>query len=173
LKIANETFSVFKCYICSRKYSMRTLINKTVAFLMAVVVLISTSGFTIYEHQCTCTDTAATLLFDNETDCCHHEVPSCCAEQKHSCGNEDRESNENCCTSSLKYYKINIPFELPVQEQQQIDLSASFLAYEVSFKQNVEEKETLLFRTSDPPEALNGIRLILYLHKLKIAPPSA
>lgn len=173
MKIANETFSVFKCYICSRKYSMRTLINKTVAFMMALVVLISTTGFNIYEHQCTCTDTVATLLFDNETDCCHHEVPSCCAEQKHSCGNEDGGSDKDCCTSSLKYLKINIPFKLPVQEQQQIDLSVSLFAYDVFNGQKAEEQEMNHISTSDPPEALIGIRLILYLHKLKIAPPSA
>lgn len=148
---------------------MKTLLHKSVSLLLALVFFISTSGFTVYEHHCNCTDTIETILIDKGDNCCEKVVPTCCEERQHSC-----ESDEECCELSTRYYKINTLFELPSQVQsvyKNIKLTQLYdrIIYEASNESIID----MDFIQADPLIKHQGIRLILYYHQLKIAPPAA
>ena len=152
---------------------MNTLIHRISSILMALFVLISTSGFMIYERQCECSNTISTALFiDHYKDCCQHEAPSCCDEQQHSCNHGDADSDQDCCESSPRYFRINIPVNLPVQAQSVTESFKLVQTHSVLQAENLtEENGQVIEITESPPPILQGTRLILYLHQLKIAPP--
>ena len=141
---------------------------------MAAVVFITTTGFTIIEHHCSCTDTVKTMLFVEKTDCCHHEAPSCCDSDQQSCDLKDRIAGHDCCDSEMNYIKINTPVDLPAKTKnytpdykllpvQVINLDHLHLQEDIDeYSDNLSDNFTH-----------HGSDLLIYLHQLKVAPPSA
>ncbi len=155
-------------------FTMKALTNKLFAILMALVLFITTSGFTVYEHQCSCTDTVTTLLFDDEADCCEKVTQSCCAQESHSCEQKDRDEDKDCCKSSPKYIKIDVPLELPAKVQ---SVSENFKLVPVLLTLLDDDFDEGIIQNNKyceiPSIRHQGIRLILYHQQLKIAPPAA
>lgn len=153
---------------------MKTYLHKSVSLVMALVVFISTAGFTVYEHHCSCTDTVTTMLFSDVTDCCHHEAPACCEHQDMSCSMLGNDMAHDCCSSSLSYFKINIPVELPVQAKSLAPYPKLFMVQETALDDPILAEDTEGHEPGHAaPSRQIGSSLVIFLHQLKIAPPSA
>jgi hypothetical protein len=153
---------------------MKTYLHKSVSLLMALVVFISTTGFTIYEHHCNCTDTVQTNLFVEESDCCHQEPVSCCDLEQHACVLDGQAPGHDCCTSSMNYIKINTPVDLPVQKKSLMHSLKLCALQEIILEDSqIEDDPALNREVSTDIYRPHGPDLLIRYHQLKIAPPSA
>jgi hypothetical protein len=153
---------------------MGTYIHKLLSFFMALVVFITTTGFTIVEHHCNCTDTVKTTLFVEKTDCCQQEATTCCDSGQQACDMEDKESGHECCDSEMNYIKINIPVDLPVKTKS-YSPDYKLLPAQVIDLDDLHEQVDINEFSDNLSDNFSQHRsdLLIYLHQLKIAPPSA
>ena len=75
-----------------------SIINKISTFLMAIVVLLTTTGFSLHKHHCTVT---------NETITSVAHVKNCCGT------NNDKDCPKGCCQDETEYIKLNSEIYLP------------------------------------------------------------
>lgn len=102
---------------------MVELIKKISAVFLAIVVLVSTSGFTVYEHSCNCCQTTDYSLA-NFSSCCdrdsepmHEGTPEICSDGI-CCNTAADEDNQNhvcsangCCNFDNNYEKLGVDFD--------------------------------------------------------------
>ena len=150
---------------------MKKQAKSFITVLLTLVVVISTSGFILYDHECHCTHSITTLIQFKDIDCCgvEEEIHSCCGD-KHikACDTH----HDSCCKTTLKYYKITTPVDLPVYNHIQkifqtftkilSDIPGTF-DHQISFPFILTNIDKLPFRS--------GHLFIIFIHQLKIAPP--
>ena len=78
--------------------------KKIIACLIAVTVLVSSSGVALAIHTCLPTSSKKISLF-SEAGCCSKEKDSC-----DPCGHDVKSFGKSCCSSEVVYTKIASPF---------------------------------------------------------------
>jgi hypothetical protein len=74
-------------------------------YLLLVAILISGNGVVLAIHTCLSTSSKSISLFE-EKSCCEKE-------DSNSCNNDcEHDVKSDCCSSELKYQKLNTPFIL-------------------------------------------------------------
>lgn len=154
---------------------LKRFTNKLVHVLVAVVVLISTSGFTVFEHSCTSSKTHERSLFIPVFSCDHYqdevneEKPTCCdnhqAEEPITCGTDD------CCETETIIVKLDATYDL---QYNKLKVSIATLASPIETNAIVEcpfDEESLCFVKNDHPPPLAGKALRIFLHQLNAHPP--
>ena len=79
-------------------------LKKITAFLIAVTVLVSSSGIALAIHTCLPTSLKKVSLFQEEA-CCSDEKDSC-----DPCGHDANSFDSSCCSSEVVYSKVASPF---------------------------------------------------------------
>ena len=78
-------------------------------FFTVVVIIITTTGFTIYQHHCNTTGkTFSSIIFSKDVKglkCDHIELSSQCCKEENKC---DIESNLSCCSDFKQYVRADI-----------------------------------------------------------------
>src|SRR5512145_1857743 len=97
---------------------LKTIKNIGLIFVVSLLIL-ATGGFSVYRHVCHCAGEMSASVFleaechhDQQTsDCSNSEITaSCCQKEavpvkKHTC------HNDNCCQSSVQFFKISDSFQ--------------------------------------------------------------
>jgi hypothetical protein len=160
---------------------MSELIKKIFSVFLALVVLISTSGFTVYEHHCNCCQTTDYSLVEFVSGCDHesemhqqHEANVCQSEgcwdasshdehQKHVC------SHDVCCMFQLNYEKLSIDFDksqtISVKYFPQIFNVIQFLKPQVLVEPEIQK---LIHISQNAPPILSETDFVIFAHALKI-----
>ena len=94
-------------------------------FPLVLAVLLSTTGITVYQHNCSHTGNTYISLFTEPTDCCGSDpiegLPPCCSTtNKNTCGSSKK---DDCCNTEVNTYKIDEPFDLPAKTISKISLN--------------------------------------------------
>lgn len=115
----NSRLYVIYSYRVEMKYKR---FRQVVCILMALMVFISSVGFSFIKHHCTATNT--TELFINESHDCsdsysHTIVKSCSNDDKCSCASINLSNNdetslkcEKCCKDSSRLFTLDIPINI-------------------------------------------------------------
>jgi hypothetical protein len=160
---------------------MVELIKKISAVLLAIVVLVSTSGFTVYEHNCNCcqtTDYSLTIF----SSCCDHDsaitnetAPETCSDgiccnittdektQNHVC------SADGCCNFNNNYEKLAVDFD------KSQTVSIRFFPKLINVIQILNpivlvepELQKLIHISQNAPPILSETDFVIFAHALKI-----
>jgi hypothetical protein len=156
------------------------------SMLLAVVVLLASSGFTVYKHHCSQMNTTQVSYIVDLTDCNHHEP----AEDKHheherGCCSHHSESEEgepvscevilddggfaSCCNTEARYYRLMEKFEVQqIQDIVKIQFIPVLLAV---IKTYVPEPGSAKFQrqiiSDSGPPLLFGLELIRFIQQFK------
>lgn len=80
-------------------------INQSLSFGLAIIILLTMSGFHVYSHQCKTHRTTTLSVIIPSAKCTKHEqqemLQSCCTNQK-----EESLSSDTCCSDSQIYLKL-------------------------------------------------------------------
>lgn len=160
---------------------MVEIIKKSVAVFLAIVVLISTSGFTVYEHNCNCCQTTDYSL-TNFTSCCDHDsetsvdtAPQICSDgiccntaadeetQNHVC------SIDGCCNFDNNYEKLTVDFDksqtVSIRYFPQLIHVIQILKPQVLVEP---ELQKLIHISQNAPPILAETDFVIFAHALKI-----
>jgi hypothetical protein len=156
---------------------MKAIINKILSVLLAVVVLITTSGFTVFEHHCYTEKTTEYSVLVPNFECDHSEhdhhdnIPSCCeiyssTQPGEECGKSD------CCDTYSFVVKLNIPLDSQdVNKKISIDMFTGLLERDIENTITDSEDQHIII-SNDLPPPLAGRDLHIFLHQLNIPYPS-
>lgn len=150
------------------------IIHKSIHLLLAIIVLISTSGFTVFEHSCTSSKTYERSFFIPVFSCDHYQEDSdeathtCCSsheqEEPLTCG------TDKCCDTETTIVKLDVTYEL---QHQNLKLYVPAIELPLEIPADVEtgfdeQFQITINRTHPPP--LSGRDLRIFLHQLNSSP---
>ena len=112
---------------------MKEFCKNIISIILALVFLISSSGFIIYEHHCNTHHISQTsFLFENFD--CHqdnennhlncNDNSTCCTDYHENVILEKETSTdkENCCETKKSFFKLKSVFEKPVIKNRRINI---------------------------------------------------
>lgn len=150
---------------------MKKLLIHITSLVLALVILISTSGFMVYVHHCHHhQETFSSVFFNfNEVDelPCHAEITSCCSNSEE----EPQQSrcDSECCQDTVFLYKIS-PDTEPAQKS---SVKLQPVALDLAKSERVELLSETASTGSEiltaPPERQiqSGKSLVIQYHQLK------
>ena len=158
-------------YIC--KEVLKTLRHIT-TIILSVVVLISTSGFTVFHHTCNSSQTSELSLIIPDFSCEHfqdkadEELPPCCTpvEEEH---DKDKCGDDKCCNTKSFSVKLDITLKV-VDFSNKIVLSiiSPDLRSPNDLLTGIPGELSNIIISNDLPPPLGGKDLHIFLHQLNI-----
>jgi len=159
---------------------MKTGLQKTAVILIATLLILTTGGFSIYHHVCSCLGNTSTSIFYKATcehensreksSCCRMEkTPSCCVE-KHEKDTKPVCHKDNCCQNSSRFLKIGDSFHAALEN---ISLKPFAIVTAFTFFDIPAEDHAILsitFFNADLPPPDSGRQILVAHHQLKLAP---
>ena len=148
---------------------MRLVFRNIVSFILGIIVLISTSGFTVFIHHCNTEKTSQFSFIFEDFSCDHndheHALPACCAENHEHTGASCEEGS--CCNTERYIVKLDIPLDQQKAPQHSIPVMGSGepVIHIESPSLSQEIKHVAIHNNLPPP--LAGKALQIYLHQLK------
>jgi hypothetical protein len=152
---------------------VKKLALNSMVIVLALLVFITTSGFTVHRHTCSQAHTTELSFLIEKFSCEHHTNgheagQSCCGiaheEENTVCGTTE------CCNTESFLLKLDLPFQM----QDNVKL----MAYQVviqSFRITLDEElkateQSFILIGNDLPPPLSGRKLLISLHQLNIPP---
>ena len=160
---------------------MKSALRKSAIVFLAVMLVMTTGGFSIYQHFCKCAGETTESLFVETTcdrhcgvvnepaECCNTvEKKSCCTEKQVQKVNSTHK-HDDCCNSSSKFIKISDNFRVTFEK-----VSFKFFASFISLLTGIDfisEPHAVVrvvpdFNDTSPP--LYGTELLHHIHQLKL-----
>lgn len=147
-------------------------LHKLMALLLGAVVLVSTSGFSIYEHTCKTEHSRELSILIPEFSCAHEHQPdheallSCCALK------DERSTgachNGECCDTDVHLVKLDIPFDYKDIPKKNFSPCIFTLAEPVENEQTEAEAIRFIYLQNNLPPPLSGKEIRIFLHQLSI-----
>lgn len=167
----SEQIHIFACSLYSRLKEMTLVLRNSFSFLLGMIILISTSGFTVFKHHCNAEKTSQFSFIIEDFSCDHwaheheHALPACCAENHEKTGTACEDGS--CCDTESYIVKLDITldqqnapkYSIPVTESDEPvnQIESPSISHEC--------KHVILHNNLPPP--LSGKALQIYLHQLK------
>lgn len=159
-------------------YTVKILLRNIGALILSAVILIVTSGFTIFHHTCQSSQTSELSLIIPELSCA--DIKSQETNNEHSCCSVpeipvEKHSNEddNCCNTESFLVKLDITFVLvEVDEKTELPVKEHLILFdnEQSRCPRIENSVTII--SNDLPPPLGSKALHIFLHQINIPYPS-
>ena len=151
---------------------IKGLIKNTLTLLVAAIVLLATSGFTVFKHSCKTEQSTEFSFLVPDFSCDHgnhdhqQEMPSCC--DKHKTTSSENCSDDDCCNTVAFVVKMDVPFDVQ-QFQGNTDPIGTELQSEELISQNIFTGErTFILLNNNLPPPLSGKELCIFLNQLNI-----
>ena len=146
---------------------------KTIAtIILAAVILVATSGFSVFRHSCQTEQTTELSLFIPDFNCDHGHAhsdaqgPACCSvespDEIPACNTGD------CCHTETLMVKLEIDTDLPVKFKNTTDLAVTPRMQEPLTIISEEGESNHIMVSNDLPPPLAGKDLRIFLHQLNI-----
>lgn len=168
---------------------MKSLVKNIFATIVALALLIGSTGFHVYQHSCAVHNYSAVSLFETPDcekdhqiveevdDCCKDEVeeiaePSCCEAKPIDKTNQVSFSSQetNCCITSFESLQIQ-DYLFPPVEKKIVSANIEFFFTEGFTTEKQNSDKIIKINFSDLPPPLYGIELLQTLHQLKLDTP--
>ena len=157
------------------------LLRKIGLIFTALLLVVATGGYSIYQHYCQCAEDRSVTVFVEPV--CEHEseqtASSCCAAEtsaKACCAAEEKTNqhncqDDNCCKDSSVFLKISDFFKVSFEKVSfQVVRGVIQLFIGISDAGTTGIGKTAFADTSDIPPPVYGVDLLHKIHQLKIAP---
>lgn len=152
-----------------------SLLLRSGAVLLALLILISSVGLTVNAHYCFTTNTLKKGLLVNSLKCAH-ENSSCTVDistvegAQTCCKTEEKKTPEKDCCKDFSYYlKIVTDFDLPsVKVVFNQFMLLALKVINLVLPQAEEQKSASIFPFSDPPPPVSGLKFLVSISQLKI-----
>jgi len=150
---------------------MKKLIKKICIILMILVFFISTTGFTLYIHNCSCYNITKHVIFNelikSKPGCCCEETTKNIAKEeiKTTFANSDCCHNEHILIKSSTYM---LPVFLKLSENKAFKLISFFIPLKTVFFTENKTIFVLLASYFYPPPLLYGRLLIIFHNQFKV-----
>ena len=161
----------FVCLNDRNTLKMKALLRNTFAITLAMLVLVSTSGFTVFRHSCNTQKTSELSFIIPSFECEHiaTEENSCAS----CCGAEEIPSGElydtpKCCDTETILVKLDLNYEIQ-KTLKVVPIVAIGVLQGTEAIQEVSNAEIAHIITSNNlPPPLSGKALHIYLQQLNI-----
>ena len=140
-----------------------------------VTLIVATTGFTIYQLNCQCTQTNQ-LSVIIETEHCNAADADCCQSSSSCCETNTQEKNDCACSScdtpETHFVKLNTEFLISQTEVSETSFLIKTINWgipelQISFDENKEV--AFPFKDKSPPtRILSGKKIVTLLHRFKI-----
>lgn len=151
---------------------MKLGLRNSVSILVAMILLISTSGFTVFKHHCNTQNISQFSFIIEDFNCGHndydheHIAPSCCAESH---ANADRAcEGGNCCDTESYVVKLDITIDIQKVLKHSIPLIGLAEAANPIEVPTLSKDSKHILIHNDLPPPLSGKALHIYLQQLKL-----
>jgi hypothetical protein len=155
---------------------MKVIIKNITSIILASIVLVSTSGFTVFEHYCNTDRTTEFTFLIPEFDCDHNdhgqheELPPCCADLN---GPEGETCTEaDCCNTDIHMVMLDITLDIQDINKKLTPDTAPFAGAYNIIRVSIHSEISHIITSNDLPPPLSGKDLHIYLHQLNIPYPS-
>jgi len=169
-----QQFHNFVCFIVRINDLMKRMILKSVTILTAAVILIATSGFTVFRHSCHVAKTTEISFIIPEFSCDKQQddalTHSCCnaleLPDAKTCG------ADGCCDTETFLVKLDITFY--TQDFSKKAIQANLDQPKITYEEVEIPKEEIshIYINNDLPPPLSGKALLVFLNQLNIPFPS-
>jgi len=154
---------------------LKEMLRNTIALMMAVIVLVSTSGFTVFKHSCSTEETTEFSLLIPEFNCEHNQeeesLPACCSTIPLARDKESYNSSK-CCDTDKFVVKLNITVELTDYSKSEYTSVATIPILEANDLHTEDDEKRHIIVSNNLPPPLAGKALHIFLHQLNIPYPS-
>ena len=152
---------------------MRKLSLNSMGIVLALVVFITTSGFTVHRHSCSQARTTELSFLIEKFSCEHHATghkagQSCCSiaheEENTVCGTTE------CCNTESFLLKLDLPFQM--QDNVKLTVYQALIqTFRIAFDEDLAlTEQSFILISNDLPPPLSGRELLISLHQLNIPP---
>lgn len=162
---------------------MKLFLKHTIVVFLAVLVVVTSGGFSLFQHYCMCTGINSMSVY-LPSNCCEHEAaghcsvvadddnfPGCCSSShdKKPFGSVACGTLEDCCYDNIFYYQTD-SFDLSKSQKTTL---IGFIVIDTNRPSNDHEIQLVLRRFSpgysnDIPPPLYGRDLLASINQLKI-----
>ncbi len=146
------------------------------AISIAVVFLLSTSGFTIYSHHCSSSNSSYTVSIFKSLATCSNcgshikqniEKETCCA-SKTSCSINNTENN--CCSTQEQFLKIVVDYNIPSEKYNTEITTIEVIQIELLLQENYTEPILFPICNFSLPPPKHGAEIVILLNQQKADP---
>jgi len=154
---------------------VKIFVRDIVSLFLAAIVLIATSGFTIFHHSCQTSQTSELSLIIPDFSCSHFQQKandghSCCS--KHESPITETCGDDKCCNTETFLVKLDITLKVTNLENK-ISFSTPDFAFKTATEIEVPNDElSHITIINGLPPPLAGKDLHIFLHQLNIPFPS-
>lgn len=157
---------------------MKRFLIHTASIFLSVVILIATSGFTVFHHSCKSTQISEFSFIVPEFSCEHFQhqekehVSSCCNDL-HTTENERSCADANCCNTES--FVVKSEFTLYVDNNDVKEGFFYIIPAIISLsdpESGIQKEFTNIIISNDLPPPLAGKDLHIYLNQLNIPSPT-
>jgi len=158
-------------YICATVFR---ILRHITTIILSVVILIATSGFTVFHHTCNSSQTSELSLIIPDFSCAHFQetaeevLPPCCAPVKEE-HNENSCVDDHCCNTESFSIELNITLAI-VDFDNKIEFStiSPFIISDNDLFRGMPVELSNIIISNDLPPPLGGKALHIFLHQLNI-----
>lgn len=158
------------CYYCRALLKQMKNLKNIFVFPLVLAVLLSTTGITVYQHDCSHTGNTYTSLFTEPTDCCGsdpiEELPPCCSTTDKNTNESSK--NDDCCNTEVNTYKIDVPFDLPAKTISKISLKEIMHDNVVQLDEKNEISQDEIIPENKGPSNYKSLPRYILFQQLKI-----
>jgi hypothetical protein len=152
------------------------IIKDTVSLFLAAIVLVATSGFTVFKHSCSTEQTIEYSLLAPDFSCQHigsneaEKLPACCCLPK--VVTTESLDQQKCCDTDSYLVKMKINFETQdFNKKNLVEVECAPVNMELETRLFSAEFSHIII-SDDLPPPLSGKALHIFLHQLNIPYPS-
>lgn len=155
---------------------LKGIIKNTTALVTAVILLVSTSGFTVFKHSCYTDRTTEYSVITPDFNCDHNDhtghehLPSCCGIQDLGGGASCEEGS--CCETEAFIIKLHINVDIQDYKKAQLVDDFEFISEATIDVPPARKEIDDIIISNDLPPPLSGRALLIYLHQLNTPYPS-
>jgi hypothetical protein len=160
------------------------ILQKILAVILSLVIVVSTSGLNLYGHFCGCCQIYEVSVTAFDENCCDEKADHvcstdnindkpCCDRHEQSSNNEAHQCNiDGCCTLTHEFLKVVENFNRPSTILMKVNApKAPAVVFTFEFDNNIQQGEPLrVINNSSPPPLFVGKEFVTFTHSFKIAP---
>lgn len=150
---------------------MKKLIKNILVLFVGIMFVISSSGFSIYQHHCNKCNSSEISLFIKNFDCNHNH--KACNKTENTChASKKNHLEHNCCKTQKSFFKIKSDFEKPKINKSIIRIANTLPIIKCFFDVNIEIKKIKpKLKPNFKIPIISGEKLVCLFHQQKIQPP--
>ena len=152
---------------------LKNILSTILAQFIMFALVVSTTGFTFYTHNCAHHDMVKTIVSDKNSCCSSKEEVTkpeparCCSTNQ--CSTIDDHSN--CCNVEISYYRLSEWFTSVDTEKTQLVCKIINLKIDAQLASHEAEQSKIVYKIDSSPDPVPKLPKYLLFRQVKLEPP--